>query len=144
YDSAYEPTRRLRELALDTARFSREKGSARHIAAIDWVMSALPSILDPALRDLDAWQQWNDALDQALKQFVDDYRRFYLDDPQRYDAFSRVGLEILELLNPPIPGLKKTLSVVRTAVSLPARALLAGGRAAYNYATSGGKGFGKP
>lgn len=144
YDSAYEPTRRVREIARETAQNSRQQGPVRQTAAIDWITRALPSILDPALRDLDAWQQWNDALDQALKQFVDDYRRFYLDDPQRYDAFSRVGLEILELLNPPIPGLKKTLSVVRTAVSLPARALLAGGRAAYNYATSGGKGFGKP
>lgn len=144
YDSAYEPARRLREQALAAAEQSRQRGPARKTAAIGWITEALPSILEPALHDLDAWQQWNDALDQALKQFVEDYRRFYLNDPQRYDAFSRVGLEILELLNPPIPGLKKTLSVVRTAVSLPARALLAGGRAAYNYATSGGKGFGKP
>jgi hypothetical protein len=141
YDPAYGPAGELRSQVARAASEGRQDERARRANALDWIVTALPSILEPALRDLDAWEQWNQALDQSLRQFVDDYRRFYLDDPNRYDAFSRVGLEILELLNPPIPGLQKTLTVVRTVVSLPARALLAGGKAAYRFASSGGQSF---
>lgn len=143
YDPAYAPAGRLREQVRERAALSRENLLARKQAALSWMAQTMPSILQPALQDLDAWQQWNDQLSRSLTTFVEDYRRFYLDDPDRYDVFARVGLQILELLNPPIPGLQKTLAAVRTVVSLPARALLAGGKAVYRYASSGGKGFGK-
>ncbi len=139
YDPQYEPALQLRARAMAAAVEGRRSGTERKIAALGWIADALPAILEPATRDLEAWQQWNERLNRALKDFVEDYRRFYLDDPQRYDAFNRVGLEILELLNPPIPGLAKTLTAVRTLVSLPARGILFGGKAVYRFAKSGGK-----
>lgn len=143
YDPQYGPAQQLRAQALEAAGQGRRSGDERKTAALGWIADALPAILEPATRDLEAWQDWNERLGRALKDFVDDYRRFYLDDPQRYDAFNRVGLEILELLNPPIPGLAKTLTAVRTLVSLPARGILFGGKAIYRLAASGGKSMNK-
>lgn len=144
YDQAYTPAANLRSGLQASAAATSPSFAARQDAALAWISEALPSILQPALHDLDAWQQWDEQLNRSLKNFVADYRRYYIDDPNRYDAFSRVGLEILQLLNPPIPGLQKTLAAVRTVVSLPARAILFGGKAIYRYASSGGKGFSKP
>jgi hypothetical protein len=60
----------------------------------------------------------------GLEQFMQDYRQRYLDNPDRYDAFARVSVEILSLLNPPIPGLHEALKALRTVLSLPARLLM--------------------
>jgi len=144
YDPLYAPANKLRQTVVELASAARSGGHERQTQALGWIADALPAILEPATRDLEAWQKWNERLDKALQDFSDDYQKFYLDDPQRYDAFSRVGLEILELLNPPIPGLAKALVAVRTVVSLPARALLSGGQALYRFAASGGKSMKKP
>lgn len=137
YDSTFAPAGQLRQHATHLAAERGTRLPERKDAALRWIEHALPGLLEQALDDLEAWKEWNARLDVGLEGFVSDYRRFYLDDPNRYDAFNRVGLEILKLLDPPVPGLRKALSAVRAVVSLPARALLAGGRAAYRFATTG-------
>lgn len=138
YDRVYTPAENLRQYVTALAGNLLADTGRRRVEALRWINGALPAILEPAALDLDAWQTWNTETAGALNDFVKDYRQFYLDDPQRYDAFNRVGLQILELLNPPIPGLAKTLTAARNILSIPARALLAGGKAVYRMASGEG------
>ena len=111
----------------------------RAVNALQFLESASAEITAPALEQIEAVATWERGISTALNDFVEDYRRSYLDNPQRYDAFNRVGIEILALLNPPIPGLRKALVAVRTVLSLPARAILYGTRAIWRYVSSGGQ-----
>jgi hypothetical protein len=102
--------------------------------ALAFVTAHLPTLLAPAQAELDAVAQWETAVGSGLEQFMQDYRQRYLDNPERYDAFARVSVEILGLLNPPIPGLHEALQALRTALSLPARLLMFVARRSWQFA----------
>jgi len=106
----------------------------RKRAAVAYLQQTLPLLLVPARSILDAREEWEKATASATHRFAEDYRIGYLDDPQRYDAFNQVGIEILKLLNPPVPGLQKALMTVRTLLSLPARAIIFGSKALWRFA----------
>lgn len=124
-------SQRLRN-AVDTIATNASRNN-RAIHALEYLEGIAPSLVQPALAQLEANAQWNAAVQMAVETFVGDYQSSYLDNPQRYDAFNRVGVEILSLLNPPIPGLRKALVFVRTALSLPARAIIYSTRAIWRY-----------
>lgn len=109
-----------------------------------YLEKSIVEIAAPARTVLNAREQWNQSVNEATARFVDDYRSGYLDDPERYDAFKQVGVEILKLLNPPVPGLQKTLYAVRTVLSLPARAIILGSRAVWRFAQTGSAQHGPP
>lgn len=139
YGYDYQPSLELRrqvQLHLDDL---AQNPQSRPHAALDFSRKYLPAILSPALTELEAARQWDQEIDLALERFLEDYEKRYLNDPQRYDAFNRVGLEILALLNPPIPGLQETLAYVRKILSLPARLILGAVRMLWNLAFSGGQ-----
>ncbi|MGE0479903.1 MAG: GTPase, partial [Phycisphaerae bacterium] len=73
-----------------------------------------------------AAREFDNRVSQAAEQILAEYRRDYLDHPQRYDAFRRAGAELLELLE--LPGLAGTLTQVRHVVTWPARRLVRAGR----------------
>lgn len=100
--------------------------------SVEACAARLSQLLAPARAELAATRDWEKLTREAAADFVATYQRDYLEDPKRYDAFRRVGLEILNLLNPPIPGLKKALAATRTILSLPARIILKGGRALWS------------
>lgn len=63
---------------------------------------------------------------QTADRILAEYRRDYLDHPQRYDAFRRASAELLQLLE--LPGLAGALTQVRHVVTWPARQLVRAGR----------------
>jgi hypothetical protein len=103
---------------------SSQQQATRVEQAIHFITSHLPTLLEPAQAELDAIAQWETVVADGLERFVQDYRKHYLDNPQRYDAFARVSVEILSLLNPPIPGLQEAIRTVRVILSLPARLIM--------------------
>ncbi|MGI8906716.1 MAG: GTPase domain-containing protein [Candidatus Sumerlaeaceae bacterium] len=134
-DSTDETIPKLRESVQN--KFSEDRDQ-RRAQALEFMEQIADYLVQPAIDQLQARASWNASVDAALETFVSDYRSSYLDNPHRYDAFNRVGLEILALMDPPIPGLRKALFVVRTVLSLPARAIIYGSRAVWRYFSSGG------
>lgn len=118
---------------------SQSIGTLKHrkIAAFQYVTAAVPQILVPAKTELDAAELWESEIQAGIEQFISDYKTGYLNNDQRFDAFNRVGLEILALLNPPIPGLEKTLKAVRTVLSLPAKAIIWGSKVLWKQISEG-------
>jgi hypothetical protein len=56
-----------------------------------------------------AIEQWATAVESAVSYFVTVYRQEYLESQTVIEPFSRLNLEILNLLDPNIPGLKEFL-----------------------------------
>lgn len=118
----------LRKQVQKTLNDVKNQLDRRRIDAIDFVADVFPELLKPARLELDAAKNWEGEVEAGISRFIEDYKTGYLNDPHRFDAFNRVGFEILALLNPPIPGLDKALVAVRTVLSLPAKAIIWGGR----------------
>jgi GTPase Era involved in 16S rRNA processing len=133
---------KLREQVTQAAQLATSTERTR--AALTFLQDLAPQLTAPAIQQLKDFAAWQSAIESALNAFVHDYQLGYLDNPQRYDAFNRVGVEILALLNPPIPGLRKALVFVRTALSLPARAIVFGSRAIWRYFTTQPGSVGQP
>lgn len=136
YGSEYSASQQLRQHVLSLIHASRAQPALRPTRGMEFVAQVLPEVIAPALAEAEAAAAWERLVAKSLQQFVQDYRRTYLDDPRRYDAFNMVGVEILALLDPPIPGLQKTIAAVRMVVGLPARMLLMAGRFAWSRATT--------
>ena len=128
-DPQFAPGNALRQKVRQAATAPR---TARVEIALRYVQEQLPQVLAPALAEIESLSVWNEAVENAVQQFVTDYQRNYLDDPHRYDAFTRVSVRILDLLNPPIRGLKESLSMVRSVLRMPARAIIWVGKRAWN------------
>ena len=131
-DPQFAPGNALREKVRQAAVAPRASHAE---TALRFVQSHIAPVLGPALTEIEALATWNAAIESAVRQFVADYQQNYLDDPQRYDAFTRVSVRILDLLNPPIRGLKESLSVVRSVLRLPARAIIWVGKQTWNRIT---------
>jgi hypothetical protein len=122
-DSRFAPQHALRQ-HISRLALSSPQPATRVEQAMHFITRHLPTLLEPAQAELDAITQWETAVADGLERFVQDYRKHYLDNPQRYDAFARVSMEILSLLNPPIPGLQEAIRTVRVILSLPARLIM--------------------
>jgi hypothetical protein len=83
--------------------------------------------------EIEARRQWTAAVTDAVDGFVASYERSYLTSATVIEPISRLNLEILELLDPDIPGLKQTMAAIRWITRWPSRLLLAIGRGAYNF-----------
>ncbi|MFN8532778.1 MAG: GTPase [Dehalococcoidia bacterium] len=119
-----ETVARLRSTALAAARTIGD----RRTAAACFIDCRLPSVLEPARREVETRAQWTAAITAAEEQFVAAFEQHYLNDPARFDAFHLLGLRLLELLNPPVPGLQEAIRFVRRALSLPAQAVILVGK----------------
>ncbi len=131
-DPQFAPGNALRQKVRQASAAPR---APRAEAALRFVQQQLPTVLAPALAEVEALALWNNTVEQAVQQFVADYQQKYLDDPHHYDAFTRVSVRILDLLNPPIRGLKESLSMVRSVLRAPSRAIIWVGKRAWNMIT---------
>jgi hypothetical protein len=125
FDLAHETAGRLRRSVGDVLDGAPPR---RRNDALRYLRGHIDAIIAPAMAEIEAQRTWAADLKQALDGFVDNYRAAYLDDPNRYDAFNMVAVEILALLEPPIPGLKEAISYTRRILTLPAQLILTTGR----------------
>jgi hypothetical protein len=82
--------------------------------------------LSPLVAERAAIEQWNGHVRAAVDSAVKSYETEYLEHPERYDAFRRATIELLNLLE--IPGVGGMLGKVRNVVTWPARQLFSAGR----------------
>jgi hypothetical protein len=129
----YRPGQQLRDLVQECSTASQQLSTrtTRAVHAVDYLVGRLPAVLDPALAESQARDEFRTLTETALEAFVQDYRNNYLENPSSYDAFSYVGLEILKLLDPPIPGARQAITAMRTVVGIPARLLVMGAKSLY-------------
>jgi hypothetical protein len=78
--------------------------------------------LEPVRAELEAAGEWEQAVDSAIGEALKHYRDEFLEHPQRFDTFRLAILQLLQLLE--LPGLARTLTRVRQALTWPARRLL--------------------
>lgn len=82
---------------------------------------------EPVRAEHAAVAEWRATVAASGKAFVETYARDYLDHPQRYDAFRRATVELLNLLE--LPQVGGTIARVRRVLTWPARRLFTVGRA---------------
>lgn len=116
-DHACERTRAAATQLLNGESPSRRVGVARLVRS-QWSTWTAPLRAEHA-----ALSDWRSLANSALAALLADYRRDYLDHPQRYDTFRRATIELLNLLE--LPGLGGALGKVRSVVTWPARQLFA-------------------
>ena len=78
--------------------------------------------MEPVRAELEAAREWEKSVDTAIGQALIAYRDEFLEHPQRFDTFRLAILELLQLLE--LPGLARSLSRIRQALTWPARQLL--------------------
>jgi hypothetical protein len=83
--------------------------------------------LTPVHAEHQALAEWAAMVRLAATRFMESYTRDYLEHPQRYDAFRRATLELLNLLE--IPKVAGLMGRARQLVTWPLRQVVAAGRA---------------
>jgi GTPase SAR1 family protein len=101
--------------------------------ALAFILRRLDKGLEPARMEIEARRQWTTAVTDAVDGFIASYERSYLTSATVIEPITRLNLEILELLDPNIPGLKQTMAAIRWITRWPSRLFLAIGRSAYNF-----------
>ena len=98
------------------------------IAALNFSLQRVDRLLEPVLMEVLARKQWTTAVESAVKDFSAVYEQKYLQSEKVIDPFNRLNLEILNLLDPNIPGLNQALQAIRWITRWPARLVLNVGR----------------
>jgi hypothetical protein len=111
---------RLRERLAAAASRDRTPG-ARTLILRHW-----DDWITPLRAEHAAVDSWVEQVDTALAEFLDAYRRDYLDHPQRYDSFRRAAVELLRLLE--IPKIGGLVARARRVATWPARQIVSAGR----------------
>ncbi len=106
--------------ALDNTIQSVDRVAQRQ-QVISFVKQHWPVWIEPISIEQAALENWQLAVDQALKAAEERYVSRYLDNPHKYDTFNRAIAELLTLLE--VPGIAGTLTAARTVVTWPARKL---------------------
>jgi hypothetical protein len=81
----------------------------------------IDAILEPARMETTAISGWASEVDDAVRLFATVYEQEYLTSDKIIDPLSRLNVQILELLNPDIPGLQQTLTALSWAARWPAK-----------------------
>ena len=92
------------------------------------------SWLAPVIAEHQALNDWQELVDAAIKQALDNYQRDYLNHPRHYETFQRALAELLTLLE--IPGLAGVLTGARKALTWPVRQMMKLGRKKVHIADS--------
>ncbi len=108
--------------------------------ALTCVLRRLDDGLVPLRMEIAARQHWTEAVGVAVEGFVTSYQRGYLTSETVIEPISRLNLQILELLDPDIPGLKQTMAAIRWVTRWPARLILAIGRSVFSVLFNNGAG----
>jgi hypothetical protein len=128
-DANTPPVDRLRGLvedALANLPAPAERAAARRQATATLIQQHWDDWLAPVAAEHAARAAWDALVEDAAVEFLAAYERDYLNHPDRYDAFRRAAVELLELLE--IPGIASWMSRARRVVTWPARQVMDAGR----------------
>jgi hypothetical protein len=95
--------------------------SAALTRTLDFVGRHVDSLLEPARIEIAAIGGWTTEVENAIKLFAKVYEDEYLTSAKTIDPLSRLNVQILELLNPDIPGLQQALTALSWAARWPAK-----------------------
>ncbi|HJU20479.1 MAG TPA: GTPase domain-containing protein [Stellaceae bacterium] len=128
----------LREEVLSVLRKTSRAAAGRQ--ALAYVLRRLDHGLAPAQMEIEARRRWAAAVEAAVEGFVASYERGYLTSATVIEPISRLNVQILELLDPDIPGLKQTMATIRWVTRWPAKLILAIGRGVFSLLLGGANG----
>lgn len=117
---------KLRSLALEMVQ-GADRATAG-VAALNFCLQRVERLLEPARLEARATEQWTVAVEKAVQDFSAVYEQKYLHSDKVIDPFNRVNLEILNLLDPNIPGLQQASQAIRWITRWPAKLVLTIGR----------------
>ncbi|HLH89370.1 MAG TPA: GTPase domain-containing protein [Xanthobacteraceae bacterium] len=98
-----------------------ERGRRDPAPPLDFVAAHVERLLEPARIERSAIEGWTREVEEAIRLFAQIYEDAYLVSEKTIDPISRLNVQILELLNPNIPGLQETLSALSWAARWPAK-----------------------
>ncbi|MDD5461376.1 MAG: GTPase domain-containing protein [Methylococcales bacterium] len=82
--------------------------------------------VEPIVAEHKALFVWQDFVDDAIKQALDNYQRDYLNHPHHYETFQHAMAELLTLLE--VPGLAGILTGARKVLTWPVKQMMKLGR----------------
>jgi hypothetical protein len=98
-----------------------ERGRRDPAPTLDFVAAHVERLLAPARIERGAIEGWTREVEDAIRLFARIYEEQYLTSEKTIDPLSRLNVQILELLNPDIPGLQEALSALSWAARWPAK-----------------------
>lgn len=128
-----EDARALREVAREAC--EGVDSSTARLGVREFVHAHWEEWTAPLKAEHDAADRWQAEVAKALDDLLADYRRDFLDHPQRFDTFRRAMVSLLDLLE--LPGLGGALGAARQVVTWPARRLLSAVRSWRQQRTNG-------
>jgi hypothetical protein len=90
--------------------------------------------VEPVIAEHNLLHDWNNLIDEAVSQAVENYQRDYLNHPRHYETFQQALAELLTLLE--IPGLVGVLTTARKVITWPMRKIMNLGRKRLHIADS--------
>ena len=90
--------------------------------------------VEPVIAEHNLLHDWNNLIDEAVSQAVENYQRDYLNHPRHYETFQQALAELLTLLE--IPGLAGVLTTARKVITWPMRKIMNLGRKRLHLADS--------
>ena len=90
--------------------------------------------VEPVIAEHNLLHDWNNLIDGAVSQAVENYQRDYLNHPRHYETFQQALAELLTLLE--IPGLAGVLTTARKVITWPMRKIMNLGRKRLHIADS--------
>jgi len=90
--------------------------------------------VEPVVAEHQALKDWQELIDQLIKQALESYQRDYLNHPHHYETFKYALAQLLNLLE--IPGLAGVLSGTRRVLTWPIRQIMKLGRKRQHIADS--------
>jgi hypothetical protein len=111
----------LRQASLSL--LSKCNHAAVALRTLGFAVERIDQLLDPARIEVAAITRWDREIEGAIEQFAKVYEQEYLTSDKVIEPFTRLNLQILELLDPNIPGLKSILTLLN-AVRLPSKLVL--------------------
>ncbi|HQT76048.1 MAG TPA: GTPase domain-containing protein [Rhodopila sp.] len=97
-------------------------------AALQAASERIDRVLEPARAELAVRAAWTETVGGAVAAFVATYESEYLTGDSVIDPFTKLNVQLLDLLNPEIPGLSEVMRGLRKIRRLPADLLKAGWR----------------
>ena len=113
---------KLRQTSLSLlAKSDRAAAAAR---TVGFAIERIDRLLDPAWIEAASITRWDAEIEGAIEQFAKIYEQEYLTSDKVIEPFTRLNLQILELLDPNIPGLKEVLVLLNWALRWPSKLVL--------------------
>jgi GTPase SAR1 family protein len=136
WDPAKHPEAvKLRETVLSLLEQRDPSGAAAGTLA--FVNAHIDRMLEPARIEAEAIAGWDLEVEKAIGEFAKIYEAEYLTSDKVIEPISRLNVDILELLNPDIPGLKQALNALSWVARWPSRLTIKAAKHVYRVVMEG-------